>query len=74
MRLDQLWKVWFGASPDVIVVYDCCGKGIVEVKCPFCYTEELPDEDATNFCMTKDSSGIYMYYTIIVSHAYFSLI
>ena len=24
-----------GASPDGIVQCDCCGKGVVEIKCPF---------------------------------------
>ena len=25
-----------GASPDAIVQCDCCGKGYIEIKCPYC--------------------------------------
>ena len=33
------------ASLDGIVSCTCCGKGTVEVKCPFCVKEGLPAED-----------------------------
>lgn len=46
-----------GASPDSIITCECCGKGTVEVKCPFCFKEGIPDHDK-NFCMTKDTTGI----------------
>ena len=26
-----------GASPDGIITCDCCGKGLIEIKCPFKY-------------------------------------
>ena len=26
---------FFGASPDAIIICDCCGKGVLEIKCPF---------------------------------------
>ena len=29
-------RPYLGASPDGIVICKCCGKGVVEVKCPFC--------------------------------------
>ena len=25
-----------GASPDGIVQCECCGRGMIEIKCPFC--------------------------------------
>lgn len=50
-------RPYIGASPDAIVTCDCCGRGTVEVKCPFCYKEALPDDNPSNFCMAKDSSG-----------------
>jgi len=53
----SLERPYIGASPDAIVSCNCCGKGTVEVKCPFCYKEGLPDDNPSNFCMTKDSSG-----------------
>ena len=43
-----------GASPDGIVNCNCCGRGVLEVKCPFCIKEDLPgDLDETDFCMTQ---------------------
>ena len=57
----SLERPYIGASPDAIVTCDCCGKGTVEIKCPFCYKEGLPDDNPTNFCMTKDSSGEHNY-------------
>lgn len=50
-------RPYIGASPDAIVACDCCGRGVVEIKCPFCYKENLPDDNPSNFCMAKDSSG-----------------
>ena len=44
---------YLGASPDSIVSCTCCGKGVVEVKCPFCFKDGLPIEDDQSFCMTK---------------------
>lgn len=26
---------YFGASPDGIVECDCCGRGVLEIKCPY---------------------------------------
>ncbi len=35
---------FLGASPDSIIECECCGKGVVEVKCPYKYREaSLPD-------------------------------
>ena len=35
----QKHMAFVGASPDSIVECDCCGKGVVEVKCPYKYRE-----------------------------------
>ena len=52
-------RPYIGASPDAIVTCECCGKGTVEVKCPFCFKDGFPEDDnPSNFCMTKESSGI----------------
>ena len=39
-----------GASPDAVVVCDCCGEGCVEVKCPFCLKDKKLDD-----CLEKRS-------------------
>lgn len=43
-----------GASPDRLLNCKCCGKHVLEVKCPFCHKSELPEEE-DNFCMTRES-------------------
>ena len=32
-------RPYVGTSPDGLVNCDCCGKGVLEVKCPFCCRE-----------------------------------
>lgn len=34
-------RPYIGASPDAIVMCDCYGQGVVEVKCPYCFKESL---------------------------------
>ena len=46
---------YIGASPDAFVMCDCCGKGCVEVKCPYCHK---PDEEQKEFFMKKNEEGI----------------
>jgi hypothetical protein len=43
---------YIGASPDGIVDCDCCGRGTLEVKCPLCFKDRLP-EDNEMFCMER---------------------
>ena len=45
-------KPYVGASPDGIINCKCCGKGTLEVKCPYCYKDGLPEDDV-GFCMLK---------------------
>ena len=50
---------FFGATPDGIVSCDCCGEGILEVKCPFCkrslhLTEAADDR---KFCLKTTTDG-----------------
>ena len=46
-----------GATPDGAISFDCCGKGILEVKYPHCFKDRLPDDEKENFCMIKNTSG-----------------
>ena len=48
-----------GASPDGIVQCDCCGKGVVEIKCPFScrdkmFLEATGDKNFFWRCMLMD--------------------
>ena len=45
---------YLGASADGIINCKCCGIGTLEVRCPYCYKDGLPDcEDDEGFCMLK---------------------
>ena len=50
-------RPYIGASPDAIVTCDCCGQGAVEVKCPYCFKDRLPEENDKKFCLEKDETG-----------------
>ena len=47
---------FLGASPDALIQCDCCGEGVVEIKCPFCIRQTSLGEAALkvkNFCLDE---------------------
>ena len=67
----DLCHPYIGASPDGLVECSCCGKGLVEIKCPHCVKDSFPDEDTSNsrsFCLSKQSDGEWM---LKKDHQYF---
>ena len=54
----SLERPYIGATPDTITTGDSCGRG-VEVKCPYCFKDGLPEEDVKRFYMEKDDTGKY---------------
>ena len=55
------------ASPDGVVKCDCCGSGVLEIKCPFsCKNKSLAEaiESDGQFCLTSTR-------TLKTDHAYF---
>ena len=48
-------KRYFGASLNSIIVCKVCGKGLLEVKCPFCFKDGIPNdgEEVPGFCIEK---------------------
>ena len=48
-----------GASPDGLVLCACCGKGVVEIKCPYCHHDEDIETVTTNnsSCLVKSADG-----------------
>ena len=50
----------FGASPDGMVSCKCCGKGVLEIKCPYCYRNEAIEVAAADkkFCLKTNSDGL----------------
>ena len=42
----------YGATPDGIVKCDCCGNGLIEIKCPYKHKESHPHSVVDNkFCL-----------------------
>lgn len=60
---------FIGASPDGLIEWTCCGKGTLEIKCPYCFQENLPEEDTENFCMHQENGE----WRLKRSHAYYYL-
>ena len=60
-------KPYIAATPDGTTQCDYCGKGALEVKCPFNYKDKLPDDDEANFCMTKQDGN----WMLKRDHAYY---
>ena len=47
-----------GASPDGIVDCDCCGEGLLEIKCPYKYRNEDPNMISDqSFYIKRDNEG-----------------
>ena len=52
---------YLGATPDGIVSCDCCGTGLLEIKCPFTYKHSvLSDIDDEKFYLQKTGNGEFM--------------
>ena len=52
-----------GATPDAMVECECHGKGVVEVKCPYCHRDKTPSEAAMQdkrFCLKGDSNNLHL--------------
>ena len=51
---------FLGATPDGLVECACCGKGVVEVKCPLCAESCLGAlaDDNSGFCLEGNSIGM----------------
>ena len=42
---------FIGASPVSVINYECCSKGVLEVKCLFSTKDGLPNNENKSFCM-----------------------
>ena len=57
-----------GTSPDGIIECTCCGRGSLEVKCPFSCKDKLPDDNDTTYCMIKKDDDTW---TLMRYHSYY---
>ena len=62
--------LFLGASPDGIVSCKCCGKGVIEVKCPFSTKNGLPDPPPEDIFMCKQDGKLMLKKV----HAYYYLV
>ena len=54
------WWPFVAATPDGIVDYKCCGKGVLEIKCPYSHRDESVQSAASkdrSFCLKRDDRG-----------------
>ena len=59
-------KPFLGASPDGIISCSCCGKGALEIKCPFKYISGLQGvAGSSNCCLSAN-------YTLKEGHEYYA--
>ena len=62
---------YLGASPDGVVECDCCGRGVIEIKCPFSCRERSfskASEDSPSFCLGTNEDGQFQ---LKKNHAYY---
>lgn len=56
-----------GASPDGIVKCDCCGKRVLEVKCPYSHREDSIEQAVDSdgqFCLVKQGGSFHLVHII----------
>lgn len=58
--INPLWPS-IGASPDGIISCTCCGRGTLEIKCPYCHRGEsvlIAASKDSKFCLQLNSDGL----------------
>ena len=63
---------FLGASPDASISCECCGEGILEVKCPICVKDktlaaEAEHQQSHHFCLEMRDNKLYLK----ENHAYY---
>ena len=51
-------KPFIAASPDLKVSCECCGEGLVEIKCPYSIKESIPSADNLTYLQIVDGTII----------------
>ena len=64
-----------GATPDGVINCDCCGRGLIDIKCPFKHREKHPHEITDpNFYLMRTEKFIYVMTTSITTKYRVSLL
>ena len=56
-------KGFIGASPDGLVSCDCCGQGLLEIKCPISIAHDVPSSANLAYLKYDKLSKTHTYYT-----------
>ena len=69
LSINPKWP-FLGASPGGVVNCHCCGKGVVEIKCPFCHRNDSIMESSHDkkFCLYRNSNNSLV---LDQSHSYY---
>ena len=62
-------KSFIGASPDAVVSCSCCGKGVLEIKCPYSIANQIPSETNLTYLRKTAVDGKVK---LVISHPYYS--
>lgn len=62
-------KQYIGASPDLILECSCCGKGVLEIKCPYSIVNKVPSPDNLPYLVHSNGSIV-----LKEKHQYFAQI
>ena len=60
-------KQYLGASPDLLLECSCCGKGVLEVKCPYSISNEMPTPENLSYLAHNNEQTI-----LKEKHAYYA--
>jgi hypothetical protein len=60
-------KQYIGASPDSLVECACCGKGVLEIKCPSSIISKIPNPENVSYLVSKNGQV-----TLKENHKYFA--
>ena len=62
-------KSFIGASSDAVVSCSCCGKGVLQIKCPYSIANQIPSgSNLTNLRKTTVDGKV----KLVISHPYYS--
>ena len=64
-------KSYLGATPDQLLGCECCGSGLLEVKCPYSIRHTKPTKDNINYILRDDVENTYR---LKKDHDYFAQI
>ena len=62
-------KSFISASPDAVVSCSCCGKGVLEIKCPYSIANQIPSETNLTYLRKTAVDGKVK---LVISHPYYS--